>query len=129
MGIFEHCPAHADKVGTALLQKGFSLSWGGNPSGQENGNVHSLFHRNRQILKIPGFPVTGADKAVHTAGEMEQIYAAVLQQPTGLHAVFSGTSSGLIVTAAQPQRNGKVLPHSLSYRPDDFPMEADAVFH
>ena len=62
-----------------------------------------LLHGNRQIPKIPGLPVSGADKAVHAAGEMEQIHAAVLQQPTVLH----GASTGLIVTAAQPQGNGK----------------------
>lgn len=129
MGIFKDCPAHADEVGTALLQKGLGLNRGGNPSCQKDGEVNRLLHRNRQIPEITGFPVTGADKAVHAAGEMEQIHAAVLQQPTGLHTVLHGTPSGLIVTAAQPQGNGKVIPHSLPNCLDDFPMEAYAVFH
>ena len=107
MGIFKDCPAHANEIGTALLQKGLSLSWGGNPSRQKDGEVNRLLHRNRQIPEITGFPVTGADKAVHAAGEMDQIHAAVLQQPTGLHTVFNGTSSHRIVTATQPQGNGK----------------------
>ena len=129
MGIFKDCPARADEIGTALLQKGLGLRWGGDPSCQKNGEVNRLLYRNRQIPEITGFPVSGAEKAVHAAGEMEQIHAAVLQQPAGLHTVLGGTPSGLIVTAPQPQRNGKVIPHSLSYRPDDLPMEADAVFH
>ena len=88
-----------------------------------------LLHRNRQIPEITGFPVTGADKAVHAASEMEEIHAAVLQQPAGLYTVLGCTPSGHIVTAAQPQGNGEVLAQSLPYRTDDFSMEADAVFH
>ena len=71
MGIFEDCPAHANEIGTALLQKGLSLSWGGNPSCQKDGEANRLLYGKRQIPEIPRFPVTGADKTVHAAGEMK----------------------------------------------------------
>lgn len=129
MGIFEDGPAHTDEVGTALLQKGLGLGWGGNSSCEKDGEVNRLLDRDRQVPEIPGFPVSGADKAVHAAGEVEQIYAAVLQQSTGLHTVLNRASPGRIVTATQPQGNGIVLSHSLPNRLDDFSMEADAVFH
>lgn len=55
------------------------------------------------------------------ADEMEQVHAAVFQQPTSLHTVLGGTPSGLVVTAAQPQGKGKVIPNCMN----DFPIEAD----
>lgn len=129
VGIFEDCPAYADEIGTALLQKGLGLDRGGNPSSQKNGKVNRLLNRSRHVLEIAGFCVTGANIAHHAAGKMEQIHAAVFQQPAGLYTVLGCTPSGHIVTAAQPQGNGKVLAQSLPYRTDDFSMEADAVFH
>lgn len=128
-GIFKDCPAHADEVGTVFLQKRLGLDRGGNPSCQKDGKANRLLHSNRHIPEIAGFPMTGTDKAVHAAGEVEQIYAAVLQQSTGLHTVLNRASPGRIVTATQPQGNGIVLSHSLPNRLDDFSMEADAVFH
>ena len=69
-----------------------------------------MLHRNRQIPEIPGFPVTGASKAVHAASEMEEIHTAVLQQLTGLHTVLGGTPSGFIVTAPSRRAMGKSSP-------------------
>lgn len=105
VGIFEDGPAHTDEVGTALLQKGLGLGWSGNPSCEKDGEVNRLLDRDRQVPEIPGFPVSGTDKAVHAAGEVEQIYAAVLRQSTGLHTVLNRASPGRIVTATQPQGN------------------------
>ena len=81
--VFENGSAHADEISAALLQKSLSLGESGNPSCQKNRDVNRLLHWNRQILEIPRFPMTRAEKTIHAAGEMEQIHAALLYQPTG----------------------------------------------
>ena len=67
MGIFEDGPAHTDEVGTALLQKGLGLGWGGNSSCEKDGEVNRLLDRDREIkVAGSGFPIAWKKVPVHS---------------------------------------------------------------
>ena len=129
VGIFVDCSAYTHQIGAAFCEQRFCLRKCCNPSGQKDGNVDCLFHRNGQVPEIPGFAVARTHIAIHAAGEVQQIHTALFKNPAGFHTICNRTASDRIVTAAQPYGDGKCGANRIPNGLNNFQVESGAGFH